>query len=358
MEPSPAGHEICVVFGNARGIIDRGRQIEDLGGQMIGAAGVLRAIADNGVAQKGLSIDKIKEVIGEIDEELKLAGERYAPSGSALVTYGNVLDRVQDQMRLIVPRCQSAWDDYEDARSAYRGVNHPLPTDHQAPAPETQGPSQAELDHQQDIGDARRRMNDAYDDFIAEAGRFDGQYETWENAFDAAANGIDEATSGGIKDGFWDNVDGAVDLALTILTWAGVFFAVLAFVIGGPIIALIGAAIAIASLALTIYQVTRGDAGGWDLALAIVGVIPFGSLAKFSRRILQGGHRAPRGVHRGSRHVGRPRDAPHGLHDLPRRLRDEPRVRCGPRHRVRRGDARQLRVVGPRSPPHGHGRRG
>ena len=285
MEQSPAGHEISVVFGNASGIIARGREIEDLGAQMIGAAGVLRAIADDGVAQAGLSIEKIKEVIGEIDEELKLAGERYTPSGSALVDYGTVLDRVQDQMRLIVPRCQSAWDDYASARGGHDSVNHPLPSGYPGPAPgatSAPGPTPEQLEHQQEIATARGRMEDAYDDFIAEAARYDTQFETWEAAFDAASSGIGEATSGGIEDGFWDDVDGVVDGVLVVLQWAGIVLAVLAFVVGGPLIAALGAIAAIAVLALTIYQKARGDAEWWELGIAIVGVIPFGSLAKFS----------------------------------------------------------------------------
>ncbi|MFC5789488.1 hypothetical protein EDM22_17530 [Agromyces tardus] len=281
MEHSPAGHEISVVFGNAGGIIERGREIESLGAQMIGAAGVLRAIADGGVAQQGLSIEKITEVIGEIDEELKLAGERYAPSGSALVAYGSVLDRVQDAMRLIVPRCQDAWDDYVAARGGFESVDHARPSG--SPGAESApGPTPEQLEHQQEIAAARGRMEDAYDDFVTEAARYDTEYESWEAAFEAASDGIREATSGGIEDGFWDDVDGIVADVLVVLQWAGIVLAVLAFVIGGPIIAALGAIAALAVLALTIYQKSRGDAGWLELGLAIVGVTPFGSLAKFS----------------------------------------------------------------------------
>jgi hypothetical protein len=280
MEQSPGGHDITVVFGNADGIRSRGEQVESLGDQMIGAAGVLRAIVDNGVPQKGLSIDKIKEVIGEIDEELKLAGERYMPSGTALVVYARALADIQGEMRLIVPRCQGVWDDYETARGTFGTVEGSAPP--ASSEPQTgPGPSPAE-EHQQDVIEARGRMEDAYDDFLAEARLYDTQYETWETAFDTATSSIREATSGGIEDGFWDDVDGVVAGVLVVLQWAGIVLAVLALVIGGPIIAALGAIVAIAALALTIYQKARGDAGWLELGLAIVGVIPFGKIATFS----------------------------------------------------------------------------
>ncbi|WP_022889713.1 hypothetical protein [Agromyces italicus] len=282
MDPSPAGNEIEVVTGNAFGIRSRGQQIESLGEQMIGAAGVLRAIAGNGVPQEGLSIEKIKEVIGEIDEELKLAGERYRPSGAALIVYADALTDVQAQMRLIVPRCQTAWDDYIDARAAYQDANRPLMPWETGTPPLGGGLSPEQEAHNDGVAAAQVRSDDAYDAFTDEGRNFDAAYETWESAFNKAADDIQGATDGGISDGFWDNVDGIVAAVTVVLQWAGIALAVLAFVIGGPIIALAGAIVAVAALALTAYQFGRGDANGWDLALAIVGVIPFGSLAKFS----------------------------------------------------------------------------
>lgn len=277
MDPSPNGHEIEVVFGDAGRIRSRGVEVENLGDQMIGAAGVLRAIADNGVPQHGLSIDKIKEVVGEIDAELKLAGERYKPSGTALVAYADVLASVQTEMERIVPRARTAWEEYERRRSAHASVEHaPLvsPTG-------GEGADDALADRDDDLRRAAAAMGDARDDFDAEGRLFDEQYETWEVAFERAANDIRDATEGGIQDGFWDDVDGFVDGMLVVLQWAGIVLAVLALVIGGPIIALLGAIVAVATLALTIYQKARGDTGWTELAIAIVGVIPFGSFAKF-----------------------------------------------------------------------------
>ncbi|MBM7505722.1 hypothetical protein ACFPER_01300 [Agromyces aurantiacus] len=282
MDRSPAGHEISVVTGNASSIKARGREVEELGDQMVGAAGVLRAIADGGVPQHGLSIEKIKEVIGEIDEELKLAGQRYRPSGSALVGYADALAEVQEQMRLIVPRCREAWDDYLAAQAAFQRLDDPLSGPVVPTAGVDGGPSPEQEAHEREVTLARGRADDAYDDFVAEARAFDTQYETWEQAFETAADGLREATDGGISDGFWDDVDGVVAGVLVVLQWAGIVLAVLAFVIGGPIIAALGAIVAVTTLLLTIYQKSRGDAGWLELGVAIVGVIPFGSIAKFA----------------------------------------------------------------------------
>ncbi|MET0976622.1 MAG: hypothetical protein ABWX82_13245 [Leifsonia sp.] len=290
MDPSPDGNDIAVVFGNADGIIARGQQIENLGGQMTGAAGVLKAIADNGVPEKGLSIDKIKEVVGEIHEELALAGKRYTPTGTALIAYGKALGTVQGEMSTIVPSCQEKWDAYVAARGHFDNVNVPMPTPAPGPAPvpagsappAPSGPTPEELAHQSSINTAHSQMEAALQDFLDEARLFDNSFDSWESAFEAAADSIGTATDGGIQDGFWDNVDGFVDGVLKVLQVAGIILAVLAFIVGGPIIAALGAIVAIATLALTIYKASRGHSSPLELTLAIIGVIPFGSLAKFA----------------------------------------------------------------------------
>jgi len=50
------GHRVEVLEGNAQGVIDRGKEIEDLGEQMSGAADVLREIGDGASEERGRSI--------------------------------------------------------------------------------------------------------------------------------------------------------------------------------------------------------------------------------------------------------------------------------------------------------------
>lgn len=124
------------------------------------------------------------------------------------------------------------------------------------------------------VGEAQGLANAAYGDWETEAKTFDTHYDTWEAAFNTAAEQIGEATDGGIKDSKWDDLDGFVAGALEALKWIGLALAVLGVIIGGPFIA------AIAALLLTLYSFSRGNSSVLDLVLAVVGVIPFGSLGK------------------------------------------------------------------------------
>ena len=62
------GHRVEVLEGNAQGVIDRGKEIEDLGEQMIGAADVLREIGDGAGEERGRSIEKIRDEVGDAHE--------------------------------------------------------------------------------------------------------------------------------------------------------------------------------------------------------------------------------------------------------------------------------------------------
>ena len=120
----------------------------------------------------------------------------------------------------------------------------------------------------------------AYDRWEDEARAFDSDYDTWEEAFDRAADRVGDILDGKIEDGFWDKVDGFVAGALEVLKWVGLALAVAAILIGGPVIAALAAIVAVTALVLTLYQKSRGDAGWKEVILATIGVIPFGSLGK------------------------------------------------------------------------------
>lgn len=128
--------------------------------------------------------------------------------------------------------------------------------------------------------DADRAKQAAYDAWLEEANAFDAEYDTWEAAFERAASNVGEVLDGSIEDGFWDKVDGFVAGTLEVLKWVGLALAIAAIIVGGPLIAALSAIVAIATLALTIYQKARGDTGWKEVILATIGVIPFGSLGK------------------------------------------------------------------------------
>jgi hypothetical protein len=278
MDDSPKGREITTLDGNAETIVSRGNKITTLGDQMISSAALLKDIADGASGQKGLAVEKLQEVVGDCHEELKLAGERYKPTGPVLVTYGNVLAEVQPLIKTAVENCESDWKTYQtkqsgvwDAQMAY------YPT---VPATEGEEPEDPADARKEAVDDAQGLADSAYGDWRAEAKIFDTHYDTWEAAFDKAAEDIGTANSGGIEDSTWDDIDGFVAGALEVLKWVGLALAILGVIIGGPFIAALAAIAAIATLLLTIYSFARGNSTALDLVFAVVGVIPFGSLGK------------------------------------------------------------------------------
>ena len=112
---------------------------------------------------------------------------------------------------------------------------------------------------------------------------FDADYDTWEDAFERAADRVGEVLDGKIEDGFWDKVDGFVAGALEVFKWVGLALAVAGILIGGPIIGALAAIVAITTLVLTVYQKARGDTGWKEVIIAAIGVIPFGSLGKLGK---------------------------------------------------------------------------
>ncbi len=273
MMQSPRGRSLEYVEGDPSTIRSRGTQITELGDMMLSSATVLKSIADGASGQRGLAIEKIEEVVGSVHEELKKAGEMYKPTGPVVLAYGVALGDVQPNIKGHVDECESLWSTYLGLPGNLEGafLSPPLVVP-AAGSPEEAAATAAAAD------DAAKKQ--AYENWEAEARLFDADYDTWETAFETAANQVGDILDGKIKDGFWDKVDGFVAGALEVLKWVGLALAIAALVIGGPIIAAAAAIVAVVVLAAALYQKSRGDAGWKEVALAAIGVIPFGSLGK------------------------------------------------------------------------------
>lgn len=269
MDRSPDDHEIERLEGNPGRIMARGTEIRRLGETMIDSATVLQSLADGTHGLKGKAVEKLVEGVGSAHGTLREAGELYKPTGPVVWRYGYALSQVQESLNDHVANCETLWQTYEELPGDKdgRGVGGFL-------EPEV-GSDEAKARKAED--DAKEA---AYDAWKAEADLFDEDYETWETAFEQAAEDVGTAVAGTIKDSRWDDLDGFVAGALTVLKWAGVVLMVAALVIGGPIIGAIAAVVAIATLVLVIYQKSRGDAGWGEVIGAVIGVIPFGSLSK------------------------------------------------------------------------------
>jgi hypothetical protein len=273
------GHEVAVIVGDAAGIRDRGREIEDLGQQMIGAAGILREIGDGASEEKGRSIERIQKEVGDVHEELKLAGDRYKPTGTAMKAYGNQLESVQIAMRRIVRDAEDAKQKLDNklraAATAEATVSDPyrlVPEDAESAAAEAEL-AEAATTAANAVGPARDELNEQFR-------LFDTEWDTWDAAYHDALTAVNEATDGNVTDDWTDNFAGVVEVALTVLSWVGVALAIAALIVGGPLFAAIAAVVGIIALIGTIFLAMKGRMGKGDVIWAIVGVLPFGKLGK------------------------------------------------------------------------------
>jgi hypothetical protein len=203
-----------------------------------------------------------------VHEELKRAGDMYRPTGPVVRAYGEALAEVKPRLDRRADAADEAWGDFARTPGFLDG-ERPAWNAPEADSPEAEAQA-----------DADRAKQAAYDAWLEEANAFDAEYDTWEAAFERAASNVGEVLDGAIEDGFWDKVDGFVAGTLEVLKWVGLALAIAAIIVGGPLIAALSAIVAIATLALTIYQKARGDTGWKEVILATIGVIPFGSLGK------------------------------------------------------------------------------
>jgi len=291
---SPRGRPVCVVEGNAGDIESRGDQIVRLGGIMREGYNTLTNIVTSGLesSMEGKAVEALAEVSREVYTELDLAAGLYESVGPFVRDYGDTLGQVQSRMRSIVPAAEAAWNTYQsrlgdlvDAQNS--PIVYPSGTE---PSDDGSAREAAEQQHADGIGDAQVARDNAYAVWREQGVAFDEQYDTWEAAFETAVSGIRTETANGIQDDWRDDLDGFVAGAMQWLQVAGVVLAVLALVVGGPIVALLAAVVGILSLLGTIWQFSRGDANGLDLALAIIGVIPFGALGEAFSAFRAGGN--------------------------------------------------------------------
>lgn len=273
------GHDVAVIVGDAAGIRDRGREIEDLGQQMIGASDILREIGDGASEEKGRSIEKIKQEVGDVHVELQLAGERYKPTGTAMKAYGNQLESVQIAMRRIVLDAEDAKERLDSklaaaatASSTADAAPDPAADDVAAAAAVTQLNEAATT--------AANAVGPAQDDLDEQFRLFDTQWDTWDAAYNDALSAVNDATEGNVTDDWTDNVAGVVEVVLQVLSWVGVALVIAALVIGGPLIAAIAAVVGIIALIGTIFLAMKGRRTGEDIGWAVVGILPFGKLGK------------------------------------------------------------------------------
>lgn len=278
MESSPKGRFIEYVDGSPGGIISRGEDITELGQQMLDSATTLENIKTRAIdsgGQTGKAIEGLRESIGDSFDVLRQAGELYKPVGPVIETYGKELDEVQPLIKAAVDDCEDRWATYESLPGDKEGSVVPVADDgflgmggHDADSPEAQ--------QQADENAAKR---EAYQAWEERADDFDRYYDTWEDAFDTAVDGIGDKMSGSIKDGFWEVLGDIGD----VLGKVGLIVGIAALVLGGPFtaiaFALAAAAVAVAAVQMFDSSKSWGERFG-NLGLATLGVVPFGRFGK------------------------------------------------------------------------------
>lgn len=294
MEPSPKGRTIEMVDGEPDAISKRGGKIEQLGEDMLNSALVLQNIADSalgGESMKGKAIDALKEKIGDSHETLKQAGELYKPVGPVIKTYGDALADVQPKIETAVKEAQQKYETYTS-----------LPGDKDDSHSEEEGGLLGMGGTDKEDAAENEAKAQAYQEFVDKATEFDSHYDTWEEAFESAASGIENETAGSIEDSIWS------DFA-DILKVVGTIVAIAALLTGIGAIIWIGVAIGVATTLVTGMQIANGEANWVDFGLAVLTIFPVGkvgNLSKFGHFTKAGSLSAIKGMFSGSSAIGKP----------------------------------------------------
>lgn len=256
--------------------------MESLGKKMLDCADTLETIKNEAVgdgSQKGKAIEKLKDSIGDSYEKLREAGELYEPVGPVITAYGEALEGAQPTINNSADDCVEKWAVYDS-----------LPGDEDgSTTPEAGGGILGMGGYDKDSPEAKQKAEEngakkaAYDAWVLSAEDFDEGYDTWEKAFDTAVESITDELSGSIKDSTWDNFSSFVDVLTTILSWAALIVAVVAFFAGGWVLALIALGLGALVFALTAAQYAHGEKSLTDLVFAGLAIIPVGKVTHLTK---------------------------------------------------------------------------
>lgn len=261
--------------GDGDAVWEQGDAIVKLAYKMEFAAETLRTLNGGEDGQQGKSVDALREKVGDADDTLALAAELYKPLGKALKYYGEeVRTTIKPQVDGAYETAWDRWTEYDklpgdkDGRDYFLGIGKP-----------DEGSAEQDEHEQEDL--AKRQ---AWTEWTTAQNNYDGAYDNWKGVWDKAVRDIDDGFSDDLKDSKWEDFKQVLNFALEVLKWAGLIFGVAALIIGGPIIAAIAAAIAVASLIITLALAFDGDKSWGDVAWAAVDVLPFGKVGKLFQR--------------------------------------------------------------------------
>ncbi len=279
MPHTPAGRIVRHLDGDSGVIAAEAAQIEALGEKMARAASTLQLFAD-GTVGRGSSFEAIREQAKEVYEDLQVASRRYRPSGAALATYATALSAAQSSSDWRVEGAQRTWPDVRDASWALSAAENDR--------------AEFDLNEDREIEQSGTRptttreqgaFDSAVDTWEMYWSGYDAPVETWEAAYETACSSLERTNANGVTDDFWDNSMPFIEAMLDVLFVVGIILLVVAFVVTGPLALLAGVLAAVVGVLSLIGEIAKLNAerGDWgSVALAAVGIIPFGKLAKLA----------------------------------------------------------------------------
>lgn len=278
---TPKGkHPIDELDGEPAEIIARGAQITTLGRQMTHAWTTISRLVDDGAEMEGDAVSKLREVAGEVGSDLGAGGELYSAVGPHIKTYGEAVEGSKPALNGLVESLESKWSAYHQAETEAASKALWLGDEPADDAEQSVKDSYTQrADEAESAGEDAARLKREWDSL---ADDYDREWNSWHTAYETAVREIKAGMTGKIEDSWKDDLKGFLNGMIDILTVAGIILAVLAVVIGGPIIMALAAAVAVLTLLAQIAKFTLGDGDGLGLAFAIVGCIPFiGPAARF-----------------------------------------------------------------------------
>ncbi|MBN8424498.1 hypothetical protein JF531_08195 [Microbacterium esteraromaticum] len=281
------GNRIDELEGDGADITARGIQVSELGKAMEDAWKLIARLVDDGAEMEGDAVEKLREVAEDVNADLRKGGELYTAVGPHIEKYGSAVGASKPTLDSLASDLRETWQKYYYASEYARAAGLAVPNVPDSDAePSEQYAYDTAAQNAQDAQDTANGHKANWDDYAAQ---YDREYNTWFNAYEEAVREIRSGISGKIEDSWKDDVRGALDALADILAVAGLVLAVLAIIVGGPIVMALAAAVAVLTLLTQVAKFAVGDGDWFELSLAIVGCVPFiGPGFKFFKGLAQG----------------------------------------------------------------------
>lgn len=299
---TPKGRTMKNLAGDPSGLANEVTRMKNVATTIEQLVDLLGRIKD-GHSSQSEKVDEIRDGAGEAKKALAEAKDLYNKTGWALGEY-------QTQLSTSVYNASTSYQSASDflwqvntAENAYDTAharyNQLLHGDPPTPAPGAT-PEQQQADATKaanDLEDARVEMVNAQNTMTSRQQTLLDYKKTWDTAkddLDTAAETArgrihDAVESSPAKDSTWDNIAGVLDALSDLIGWVILVCVIVALIFTGPIaLAFLLAATILTVVNLALHTALLiGGKGSWvDVALDLVGLIPFGKLATTSGGLL------------------------------------------------------------------------